>query len=168
MREDWLSYPAICLTQSVVRSPRGGWEVGGSDDDAHWHCIAFSSMKIHSSVTHPIYHVVPPSITARSSLLRFAPKDSCPLRPRLQDRELHCHHLNLVYILGPFLFLFFFSVRPVPTTPARLPHWGRYAASLILHRLAAGWWGWTTFGAGKGGGDLLLSERPGEGQGLVG
>lgn len=105
--------PAICVTGFL-----GG---GGRGVMMHLHCIASFSPR---SLIHVYLQKCCVSLHHGPFLAPLPPQDSCLLRPRLQDRVLHCHHLPDVR--GPLLFFFF---RPVPT-PARLPHWGRYAPLL--------------------------------------
>lgn len=107
-----LSLPSGCPV-SVVHPG----EVGGSDDALH--CIAFSS--VHSYTHISIMSCLPPS---RSILRSFANPGLLPFASSAAGLRAALSPPTLVY--KPLLFFFF---RPVPT-PARLPHWGQYAALL--------------------------------------
>lgn len=143
-REGKDNKPGIKRLVSVRRICVTGFFGGGGDGDDALHCIASFSRR---SLTHSYISIIQqwlvfPSITAHSSL-PLPHQDSCLLRPRLQDRVLHCHHLNLAYNKP---LAFFFSVQfPLPP---RLPHWGRYAPLLSCIDWPRDGGGWATFGAG--------------------
>lgn len=133
------------------------------------HCIALRSLSAHSH-TYPSSTKCCVSLHHGAFLAPLPPQDSFPLRPRLQDRELHGHHLP--GILGAFFsfFSFFFSVQS--PLPGRLAALGPTCRSVILHRLTTGWRGGPMLGAGTRAGICKWEARGGgeggQNWGLVG